>query len=473
MAPYIEDSQCVTEGITAITVKSGNEQPPRKTAVLHASLKTEPLKAVGGSGCFITTADGKQILDASAGAAVASIGHGNQRVKDAILRQLDEISYCYAPFFTTEPAERLCAFLCESTGGKMSRAFVCSSGTEAIEAAMKMARQYFLELPQPQTQRWRYIARRQSYHGNTLGALTLGGHVGRKAPYDSILAANTSHVSPCYPYRDQREGESTEDYVSRLAAELEDEFQRVGPDTVCAFVAETMSGLTLGSVPACPGYFKAMREVCDRHGALLIMDEVMSGIGRTGTLHAWEQEDVVPDLQTIAKGLGGGYQSIGALLVSRKVIDTLDNGTGAFTHSQTYQGHPVACAAAYEVQRTIKEDNLLTNVRTQGDYLGLLLRQRLGEHPHVGDIRGRGLFYGIEFVKDKKTKEPFPSAQKVSPLIHKAGMSHYDICVLPGPGVVDGFQGDVIQIAPPYIIGREEVEMVVDRVDKAIRHVLG
>lgn len=473
MAPYIEDSQRVTEGISQTTIKTSNEHVPRKTAVLHASLKTAPSKAVKASGCFITTAEGRHILDASAGAAVASIGHGNQRVKDAIVRQLDDIGYCYAPFFTTDPAEKLCNFLCESTGGKMSRAFVCSSGTEAIEAAMKMARQYFLELPQPQTQRWRYIARGQSYHGNTLGALTLGGHVGRKAPYSPILAQNTSHVAPCYPYRDQKENESTEDYVKRLAQELEDEFQRLGPDTVCAFVAETMAGLTLGSVPACPGYWKAMREVCDRHGALLIMDEVMSGIGRTGTMHAWEQEDVVPDLQTIAKGLGGGYQSVGALLVSEKVVDTLDNGTGAFTHSQTYQGHPVACAAAYEVQQIIKDDDLLANVRKQGDYMGALLNERLANHPHVGDIRGRGLFYGIEFVKDKKTKQTFPPAQKVSPLIHKAGMSEYDICVLPGPGVVDGFQGDVIVIAPPYIINKEEVEILIDRVEKAIRHVLG
>jgi adenosylmethionine-8-amino-7-oxononanoate aminotransferase len=274
-----------------------------------------------------------------------------------------------------------------------------------------MARQYFLELPQAQPQRTNFIARRQSYHGNTLGSLSLGNHPARKAPYSAMLSTNVSYVSPCYAYRNQRVGESDEDYVGRLAQELESEFQAVGCDTVCAFVAETVSGSvgissllflslahtlqTLGSVPPVPGYFKAVREVCDRHGALLILDEVMSGMGRTGTLHAWEQDDVIPDLQTIAKGLGAGYMPIGALLIGEKIVHTLGNGSGAFIHSQTYQGHPVACAAALQVYEIIQSDNLLTNVRTMGAYLQTLLESHLGGHKHVGNIRGRGLFWGV------------------------------------------------------------------------------
>ena len=285
------------------------------------------------------------------------------------------------------------------------------TGTEAVEASLKLARQYFVEAAEPQ--RTRFIARRQSYHGNTLGSLAIGNHKGRRAIYESILSRNVSHVSPCYQYRDQKSGERDEEYVNRLADELEAEFQMVGPDTVCAFIAETISGTvsispcqrrnqeadrkfhTLGCVPPLPGYFKAIKAVCDRHGALLILDEVMSGMGRSGTMHAWQQEGIVPDLQTVAKGLGAGYAPIGALLIGKKVVNVLTKGTGSFTHSQTYQGHPVACATAYAVQQVIEEEHLLENVHEKGRYLGELLQLRLGGHQNVGNIRGRGLFWGV------------------------------------------------------------------------------
>jgi adenosylmethionine-8-amino-7-oxononanoate aminotransferase len=270
---------------------------------------------------------------------------------------------------------------------------------------MKLARQYFTELPEPQLSRTRFIGRKQSYHGNTLGSLSIGYHQARRAIYESILSQNTSQVSNCYDYRDQKEGESTEQYVTKLAQELEDEFQKLGPETVCAFIAETMSGTSLGFVPPVPGYLKAMKEVCERHGALFILDEIMVGMGRTGTLHAWQQEDVVPDLQTVAKGLGAGYIPIGALLVGQKVTQTLFKGTGAFVHSQTYQGHPVACAAAYEVQQIIKEEKLLENICKMGEYLEKLLKERVGTHKHVGDIRGRGLAWGVRSF----FRQPFSS----------------------------------------------------------------
>ncbi|KAL2862668.1 pyridoxal phosphate-dependent transferase [Aspergillus lucknowensis] len=443
-------------------------------SVLYTKITQRPPAIVRSDGHYLETDDGRRIFDASGGAAVACLGHNDPRVKQAIMAQLDKTAYIYAPFFTVPAAEEIATFLTESTGGKMQKVFIVSSGTEAIEASLKMARQYFTELPNPQWQRTRFIARRQSYHGNTLGSLGAGGHKVRRAIFEPILATNVSHVSPCYPYRDMREGEGEAEYVGRLAEELEAEFQRVGPETVCAFVAETMCGTTLGCVPAVPGYFKAMKEVCDRHGALLILDEVMSGMGRTGTLHAWEQEGVVPDLQTIAKGLGAGYAPVGALLVGSRVAEALTRGTGSFTHSQTYQGHPIACATACAVQKIIRDDNLLANVREQGPYLGKLLKERLGNHKNIGDVRGRGLFWALEFVKDKTTKEPFPAADGIAQKVHRTGLQkEHCISVIPGAGVADGKNGDIVQIAPAYNISRADIELIVDRVEGVINAVFG
>ncbi|KAF2708213.1 PLP-dependent transferase [Pleomassaria siparia CBS 279.74] len=458
-----------------------NDLQPNKLAhknvvssVLHQQIKKDPPKIVSGKGNYLIDSNGDEKFDASGGAAVVSIGHGNTRVKDAVIKQMDQVSYCYLPFFTTEPAEKLAKELVDSTSGNMSKVFIVSSGTEANEAAIKLSRQYFAELPEPQMSRTRFIGRKQSYHGNTLGSLSIGYHQARRAIYEPILSQNTSQVSPCYPYRDQKEGESSEAYVKKLAQELEDEFQKWGPNTVCAFIAETMSGTSLGFVPPAPGYLKAMQEVCHRHGALFILDEVMVGMGRTGTMHAWEQEGVVPDLQTVAKGLGAGYIPIGALLVGQKVADTLFQGSGAFVHSQTYQGHPVACAAAYEVQQIIKEEGLLANATRMGDYLGKLLQERLGGHKNIGDIRGRGLAWGIEFVEDKASKKPFPSEKKISGLIHLAGLQAKEgISFIPGSGNADGKNGDVVLISPAYNMTRADVEIIVDRTEKVVREVLG
>ncbi|KAK4939813.1 hypothetical protein LTR10_019986 [Elasticomyces elasticus] len=444
------------------------------SSVLHTKISRKPATVVKSQGSFLYTSDGAKIFDATCGAAVTCIGHNDQRVRKAIVEQLDKVAYIYSPFFTTEAAEQLATELTASTGGKMSKVFIVSSGTEAVEAALKMARQYFTELPQPQWQRTKFIARKQSYHGNTLGSLSVGFHPGRRAVYESILAQNVSHVSPCYPYRGMRSGESDQAYVARLAQELEDKFQELGPDTVCAFVAETTAGMTLGCVPPVPGYHKAMKEVCERHGALYVLDEVMSGMGRTGTLHAWEQEGVVPDLQTVAKGLGAGYAPIGALMVGDKVVDVVTHGTGSFVHSQTYQGHPVACAASNEVQRIIREENLLQNVRERGEQLGKLLQQRLSDHKNVGNIRGRGLFWGVELVKDKATKEPLDPSEQTTAKMHQIGMqADYGISLLPGSGTIDGKLGDVVVLAPAYNITSADVGLIVDRLEKVIKAVLG
>ncbi|CAK7211543.1 hypothetical protein SBRCBS47491_001160 [Sporothrix bragantina] len=387
------------------------------------------------------------------------------------MAQMKSAAYCATIFYTSTACEQLCRFLVDSTDGHMARAYIVSSGSEAMEAAMKLARQYYLEkAPHPEPRRTRFIARNQSYHGITLGALAVGGHETRRQFFEPLMPNNVTHVSPCFAYRSKAAHESDAAYVARLAAELDAEFQRLGPKTVCAFVAEPIVGAALGAVPSVPGYFKAVQAVCRKYGALLIFDEVMCGMGRTGTLHAWQQEGVVPDIQTIGKCLGGGYQPIAGVLASHNIVDTLSKGTGAFVHGHTYQGHPVGCAAALAVQRIIAEENLLANVCELGPVLAGLLAQRLGEHPHVGDIRGRGFFWGIEFVQDKKTARPFPPGDHVAMEIAELGLSSadYAIAVYPGTGTVDGRSGDHIILAPAYNTTRTEMHTIVDRVARLI-----
>lgn len=370
-----------------------------KSAVLHRSLLSDPLKVVSASGNYLYLSNGQKILDATGGAAVSCLGHGNERVKNAMIAQMETVSYCHSLFYATSAAEELATELIDSTDGKMARAFIVSSGSEAMEAAMKLSRQYFLELKPSQPQRTKFIARKESYHGTTLGALSMSGHVARRALFEPMLLGNISRVSACNAYRGMQEAESDEEYVNRLAKELDDEFQRLGPDTVCAFVAEPVVGAALGCVPPVPGYFEAMRAVCDKYGALLVLDEIMSGMGRTGTLHAWQSSliNVVPDIQTIGKGLGGGYAPVAGLLANHKVIDVVKNGSGAFSHGQTYQGHPISCRAAVEVMREMKEKSLVDNVAKMGMLLGQMLRDRVGCLPYIGNIRGKGLFWGVSY----------------------------------------------------------------------------
>ena len=432
--------------------------------VLHRSGGVPPV-AVGGSGIRLRLADGREIIDASGGAAVACLGHGNERVAEAIGRQAGQLAYAHTGFFTSEPAEALAELILEGSPGGLSHAWFCSSGSEGTEAALKLARQYCVEIGQPG--RTHFIARRQSYHGNTLGALAAGGNAMRRAPYGPILADAFSHVSPCFAYRHQQPGESDEAYVARLAAELEAEFQRLGPGNVIAFIAEPVVGATTGCVTALPGYFPAVRAVCDRHGALLILDEVMCGMGRTGTTHAWEQEGVSPDIQVIAKGLGGGYQPIGGILIHKRVIAALAAGTGAFMHGHTYQAHPVACAAALAVQKVIAEDNLLANVRAMGKLLAEGLQDRFGNHAHVGDIRGRGLFQAIELVADRATKEAFDPKFRLYDRVREAALDA-GLSVYPMNGTIDGKRGDHVVIAPPYIAQPEHIAAIVERLGTAV-----
>jgi adenosylmethionine-8-amino-7-oxononanoate aminotransferase len=439
------------------------------THIIHRSLSGTLPVAVSGKGVTLTDREGKTYIDASGGAAVSCLGHQHPEVLTAMHAQLDKLAYAHTSFFTTEVSEELADILVANAPRGLGYVYMVSGGSEAMEAALKMARQYFVETGEPQ--RSKFIARRQSYHGNTLGALAAGGNAWRREPYKPLLADAFSHVTAAFAYHEKRADETDDDFVRRLIAELEAEFQRLGPDTVAAFVAEPLVGATAGCVPAPEGYFRAVREVCDRHGALLILDEVMCGMGRTGTLHAWEQEGIAPDIQAIAKGLGGGYQPIGATLASTRVVDAIRDGSGAFQHGHTYLGHPMACAAALAVQQVIRQDGLLDRVRQMGDLLEQRLTERFGNHHHVGDIRGRGLFRAIEIVSDRAAKTAFDPALKVHARIKRAALERGLACY-PAGGTVDGVRGDHVLLAPPYITSAQEIDMIVDRLGAAVDAVI-
>ncbi|MEZ5665116.1 MAG: aspartate aminotransferase family protein [Burkholderiaceae bacterium] len=436
--------------------------------VFHRQLQKRPPVAVAGEGVHIIDADGRRYIDASGGAAVSCLGHGHPDVKAAMHRQIDQLSYAHTSFFTTEVAEQLADQLVDTAPAGMSHVYFVSGGSEAVEAALKMARQYFVEVGQPQRQH--FIARRQSYHGNTLGALAVGGNEWRRAQFRPLLI-DVTHVSPCYEYRDRRDDETPEQYGQRLVAELSETIERLGPENVMAFVAETVGGATAGVLTPVPGYLKGVRELCDRHGILLILDEVMCGMGRTGTLHACEQDGVVPDLLTIAKGLGGGYQPIGAVLVQERLVDAMRQGSGLFQHGHTYLGHAVACAAALAVQQVIHREGLLDRVKAAGGHLQRELQRRLGDHPHVGDIRGRGLFLGLEFVADRDSKRWFDPTLKLHARLKAAAMAE-GLMVYPMGGTVDGRCGDHVLLAPPFIATDAQLSEVVDRLSTALGKVL-
>jgi len=437
------------------------------THVFHRHLHHTPPIAVGGQGVWLIDHEGRRYLDGSGGAAVSCLGHGHPDVLAAMHAQIDRLAYAHTSFFTTDVAERLADQLVRTAPAGTSHVYIVSGGSEAMEAALKMARQYFVEKGQPQ--RSHFIARRQSYHGNTLGALAIGGNAWRREPFAPLLTPVT-HVSPCYPYREQRDDETPEQYGQRLADEFEQAILAYGADRVIAFVAETVGGATAGVLTPVPGYFKAVREVCDRHGVLLILDEVMCGMGRTGTLYACEQEGVVPDLIAIAKGLGGGYQPIGAVLAQAHVVEAMSAGSGFFQHGHTYLGHAVACAAALAVQQVIERDGLLAQVRARSATLEAMLRDALGEHPHVGDIRGRGLFWGVEFVRDRAAKTPFDPEFKLHARLKREAMAR-GLMLYPMGGTVDGRYGDHVLLAPPFIVSDAELSTLVERFTAAVESI--
>ncbi|MGR3910866.1 aspartate aminotransferase family protein [Burkholderia sp. SR8] len=434
------------------------------TTVFHRAPRATLPVAVAGDGIEIIDSTGKRYIDACGGAAVSCLGHSNQRVIDAIKRQAQQLPYAHTSFFTTDVAEELADRLVEAAPAGLEHVYFVSGGSEAIEAALKLARQYFVEKGEPQ--RRHFIARRQSYHGNTLGALAIGGNAWRREPFLPLLI-EAHHVSPCYAYRDQAAGESDEAYAQRLADELERKIVELGAENVAAFVAETVVGATAGAVPPVRTYLKKIRAVCDKYGVLLILDEIMSGMGRTGYLFACDEDGVAPDLLTIAKGLGAGYQPIGATLVSDRIYRTIVDGSGFFQHGHTYLGHATACAAALEVQRVIAEEKLLDNVRARGEQLRASLREHYAAHPHVGDVRGRGLFVGVELVRDRDSKATFDPELKLHAAVKREAMQR-GLMVYPMGGTIDGVHGDHILVAPPFVCTAQQIDTIVERLSGAI-----
>ena len=436
--------------------------------VFHRNITAPPVKAVASEGCYIIDETGKRYLDGSGGAAVSCLGHGDPEVIAAIKEQTEQMAFAHTGFFTSNPAEELAEVLIEHAPAGLDRVYFVSGGSEAVEAALKLARQYHLENGEPQ--REHIIARRQSYHGNTLGALATGGNQWRRRQFEPMLM-NVSHISPCYEYVDRYDDETVHEYGERTAQELENEILRLGEDKVMAFVAEPVVGATMGAVPAVAGYFKRIREICDQYGVLLILDEVMCGMGRTGHLFACEADDIAPDILCIAKGLGAGYQPIGAMLCTGSIYETIGKGSGLFQHGHTYLGHPVACAASLTVVKAIRDRDLLNAVSKQSRKLFDALNAHLGQNPFVGDIRGRGLFVGVELVKDRGLKKPFDPSLRLAAQIKRKAFDHGLICY-PMSGTRDGEFGDHILLAPPFTISDVQISELVEKTAKALSSVL-
>lgn len=436
------------------------------THILHRQMK-KPLPTVaGGEGVYLIDAEGKRYLDGSGGAAVSCLGHNHPKVVQAIKDQVDKVAFAHTSFFTNEPSERLADYLCEQAPGDFGGVVFSAGGSESVEAALKVCRQSHLE--RGEDKRAHYIARHQSYHGATLATMSVGYHAARRRTYAPMLMKdNISHISPAYAYRHQQDGESEEEYGVRAAQELEAEILRVGPEKIAAFVAETVVGSSIGVAPPPKGYFKEIRRICDSYGVMLILDEVMSGMGRTGTLFAFEQEGVTPDIVTVAKGLGGGYQPIGATVVASKHAEAIAKGSAQLAHGHTYMAHATACAAALAVQTVIREENLLPRIRERGAYAMNALRERLGQHAHVGDIRGRGLFIGVELVADRETKEPLAPELNVASRVKQTAFNNGLICY-PNANSADGERGDHVLLAPPFIVSESEIDELVDKLGRSI-----
>ena len=429
--------------------------------------KSKVPTAVGGQGCYLVDSSGKQYFDGSGGAAVSCLGHGDPDIIAAIQHQAEQLAFAHTGFFTSEPAEELADLLISRAPGDPKRVYLVSGGSEATEAALKLARQYHVECQEPQ--RKHVIARRQSYHGNTLGSLAAGGNVFRRTQFAPLLI-DVSHISPCYEYVGRLPQETAYDYGQRVAQELEDELLRLGPDTVMAFIAEPVVGATLGAVPAVNGYFKRIREICDTYGVLLIFDEVMCGMGRTGHMFACDADQVAPDILCVAKGLGAGYQPIGAMLCSDEIYQTIAQGSGFFQHGHTYIGHPIASAAALAVVKTLIDRDLFKEVQKLGETFETALRDAFEQHDNIGDIRGRGLFWGIELVADKATKIPLDPALETAKKIKAAAFEAGLICY-PNSGTRDGKNGDHILLAPPFIVTEAQIGEITEKLGQALKTV--
>jgi len=430
---------------------------------IHRSLLRNPPHAVAGDGAYLIDDSGKRYLDACGGAAVSCLGHSHPDVIAAIQKQVEKLPYAHTSFFTTDVLEELADTLVEGAPG-MGKVMLLSGGSESVEAALKLSRQYFLESGEPD--RHLFIARRQSYHGNTLGALAVGGNEWRRESFRPLLVEG-HHIAPCFEYRERLESETQDEYCERVGDELETKIIELGPENVAGFVAETVVGATAGAVVATPGYFRRVREICDRYGIHLILDEVMCGTGRTGSMMAYQQEHIIPDIVTMAKGLAAGYQPIGALLCRSEIVDTIRSNSGFFQHGHTFMGHATAVAASLATLQAIKNEDLLENVIKRGKQIRAGLRDALGNHANVGDIRGRGLFIGVELVADRQTKEPLDASLKTHNNVQKAAMDNGLLCYGMG-GTIDGRRGDHVLIAPPYNLDGAQQQELVEKFSAAV-----
>lgn len=444
-----------------------DKTPAPTSRLVHRSFHQTPATVLSASGLDINLSTGQNILDACSGAAVAVLGHGHPEVTAAMIKQANDVSYVHTQAFTTPVAEELANIILEGSPAGLEMAFFVGSGSEAVEAALKMARQFHFE--NGEEERLHFVARRQGYHGNTIAAMSVSSNVARKIPYQGFGYPHVSHVTPAFPYRYMNEDENEAAFTERLLREIEDEFLRVGPEKVVAFLAEPVVGATAGCVPPPKGYFSGVRRLCNKYGILLILDEVMCGTGRCGTYFAFQEEgeDVIPDIVTVAKGVGGGYAPIGGVLMHRRVVNMLKNGSGAFVHGHTYQAHPISCATALAVQKIIKRDNLVARSASMGKVLEQRLREQIQDLPSVGDVRGRGLFWAVEFVKDKKTKETFDPKIGYGVKVQQ-GAFEKGVAVYPGAGTVDGLKGDHVLLAPPFIVTEEQLEFIVKVLKEAI-----
>lgn len=430
---------------------------------LHRNLLKNPPHAVRGDGAHLIDSAGKRYLDASGGAAVSCLGHSHPAIIEAIQKQVEQLPYAHTSFFTTDVLEELAETLVTGAPG-MSKVLLLSGGSEAIEAALKLSRQYFLESGEPQ--RHLFIARRQSYHGNTLGALAVGGNEWRRESFRPLLVEG-HHIAPCFEYRDRHTEETQEEYCERVTLELEEKIDELGAENVAGFVAETVVGATAGAVAAVPGYFSRIRKICDRYGIHLILDEVMCGTGRTGSMMAYQQERIEPDIVTMAKGLAAGYQPVGALLCTGKIVETIRNNSGYFQHGHTFMGHATAVAAALAAQKVIRDENLLDNVARRGEQIKMQLRKAFENHPYIGDVRGRGMFIGVEFVEDRESKKPFDPALKLHNKVQAQAMDDGLLCYGMG-GTIDGRCGDHILLAPPYNLNDRDQQELVEKLTAAV-----
>jgi adenosylmethionine-8-amino-7-oxononanoate aminotransferase len=435
-------------------------------------LLQNPAKAVRGDGVYMIDSEGRRFLDGCGGAAVSCLGHSHSAVVSALCNQAGTLPYAHTSFFTTDAMEALAEKLVKNAPG-MGKVLLLSGGSETIEAALKLSRQYFVEVGQPE--RHLYVARRQSYHGNTLGALSVGGNEWRREKFGPIMLPG-HHIAPCFEYREMRDDETPGEYGLRAAAELEAKLLELGPNNVAAFIAETVVGATAGAVAPAPGYFRRVREICDKYGVHLVLDEVMCGTGRTGTMMAYEQEGIEPDMVTMAKGLAAGYQPVGALLCREEITDAIRAGSGFFQHGHTFMGHATAIAASLATLNAIDNERLLDNVRARGASMLAQLRENLGDHPYVGDVRGRGLFIGVEFVGDKNSREPLDPAAKTHNQVQQAAMERgleRGLMIYGMGGTIDGRSGDHVLIAPPYIITEQQEAELVEKLTAAVLATLG